>query len=99
MASTYFLLATTFEIIARGFENLFSRLDGPLHLRFILQPTVAGILAVRAGLNDARQGQSVIPWSKLFFSADSRSRLLHGIWKDTRNIFLISATLDVIYQI
>jgi hypothetical protein len=99
MDSTFLPLATIFEIFSRGFENLFARLDGPLHLRFILQPTVAGILAVRAGLRDAREGQPVIPWSELFFSAASRRKLVHGIWKDTRNVFLISATLDVIYQI
>jgi hypothetical protein len=38
------------DIFGRVWENLNARLTGPLHFRFIIQPTVATILAIRAGL-------------------------------------------------
>ena len=35
-------------------EMLIGRIEGPLTLRLVLQPTMASFLAVRAGLKDAR---------------------------------------------
>ena len=43
------------EILARLWHNITARSTGPMHLRLIVQPTVAAILAIRAGLRDARQ--------------------------------------------
>ena len=42
---------------------LIGRTDGPLTLRLIFQPTVAAILAIRAGLKDAREGRTPYLWS------------------------------------
>jgi hypothetical protein len=47
------------DIFARIWENLNARLAGPMNLRFIIQPTVATILAIGAGLRDAHQNR---PW-------------------------------------
>ena len=42
------------EIWHRYIESLFARLDGPLHFRFIVQPTMAAIFAVIDGVKDGR---------------------------------------------
>ena len=38
------------EIFARLWQNLYARVTGPMNLRLIIQPAVATILAIRAGL-------------------------------------------------
>ena len=86
------------EMIARGWENFLARPTGSLNLRFILQPTIASFLAVRAGVNDARQGRPAYLWAALT-NPVHRWQLLHGGWKDMRTPFLVAATLDAIYQI
>src|SRR5262245_54832589 len=86
------------EAIARGWENFLARPDGPLNLRFFLQPTIACVMAIRAGLKDAREGRPAYLWAVLT-NRDYRYTLLHGGWKDMRPTFFISATLDAIYQV
>ena len=46
------------EMIARGWEGLMARVGGPMTFRLILQPTMAALLALRAGLKDAREGRA-----------------------------------------
>ena len=86
------------EALQRGWENLFLRLDGPLHLRILFQPLVAGFLAVRAGLRDAREGRSAFLWS-VFTDPGQRRQLLQQGWKDVGMVFLIALLLDAIYQV
>jgi hypothetical protein len=40
------------EIFKRLWENLIGRSAGPLNFRLLIQPTVAILIAIRAGLND-----------------------------------------------
>jgi hypothetical protein len=86
------------DIVVRGWENFLARPEGPLNLRFVLQPTIATIMALRAGLKDAREGRPAYLWAA-FTSPECRSQLLHGGWKDMRTMFLISASLDAVYQV
>ena len=86
------------EAIARGWENFTARPQGPLNFRFIIQPALASIIAIRAGLKDAKAGKPAYLWTALTCSVD-RAELLHGGWKDMRVPFLIASTLDAIYQI
>ena len=44
-------------------ERFLARLTGPMHLRFIVQPIMAAILGIRAGLHDARQATPPFIWS------------------------------------
>lgn len=44
------------DMIPRGWENFTARPGGPLNLRSSLQPTIAIIMALRAGLMDAWEG-------------------------------------------
>jgi hypothetical protein len=76
------------EILARGWANLIARLDGPMHFRFIVQPLVAVLLGVRAGLRDAREPPAV-GW---------RDRVRRGT-RDLRSVLLVSVLLDAVYQV
>src|SRR5258706_13086433 len=89
---------TIVDMIVRGWENFSARPEGPINLRFIIQPLMGSILGIRAGLKDAKAGRPPFLWHALTSSAD-RAELLHGGWKDMRVPLLIAATLDAIYQI
>ena len=41
-------------MIARGWENFLARPSGSLSLRFYIQPTMASLLALRAGIQDGK---------------------------------------------
>lgn len=86
------------EMFSRGWHELIERDSGPLHFRLILQPLVACILAVRSGWKDARQGRRVFFWT-IVGEPVKRQWLLRELWKDVGKLFLVAATLDVIYQI
>lgn len=86
------------DMVARFFENLAGRLTGPLTARFLIQPTVATILAVRDGLKDARLGRPPYFWA-IFTRADERRRLLREGWKAVAKVFVVALALDVVYQI
>ena len=66
--------------------------------RFILQPTMAGIFALRAGVKDARTGQPAYFWAVLSNPAHRRDLLRDG-WKDVAKVFGIALVLDAIYQL
>jgi hypothetical protein len=86
------------DILERVWQNLGARLTGPMHLRLILQPAVATILAVRAGLRDAHQDRAPFLWAVLWNPAHRRELLRQG-WKDVGKVFILATILDVIYQL
>jgi hypothetical protein len=63
-----------------------------------LQPAVATVLAVRAGLKDAREGAPPFLWGVLSEPSHRLRLLTHG-WTHVRNLLIVATTLDVIYQI
>jgi hypothetical protein len=85
------------EVIARTVSDLVARVSGPMWFRFILQPTMAGIFAWRAGVEDARTGQPAYFWAVLSDPAHRRDLLRDG-WKDVAKVFGIALVLDAIYQ-
>jgi hypothetical protein len=80
-------------------EMLVHRVDGPMAFRFVLQPTVAMIFAIRAGLNDFRLGQSPrLLWGALVYR-DGRARELFRLaWKDVNKVFFLACVLDLAYS-
>ena len=86
------------DMIARGWDNFLARPQGSLSFRFFLQPGIAAILALRAGIKDARQERPAYLWAAIT-KPTYRSQLLHGGWKDIRVPFFVSAILDAIYQL
>jgi hypothetical protein len=85
------------EILARFWTNLIERPDGPLALRFALQPIVAMLLAVRDGVKDARDGRSPYFWTVLSNPAERGERLREGL-AATGKVMAIAIILDVAYQ-
>ena len=79
-------------------HNLTARLDGPLHFRFILQPLMSVLLAIRDGLRDAGNGDRAYLWS-IVADSDQRSALLRAGLKSVARLFLLAFGVDVIYQI
>jgi len=86
------------DIWMRIIENLGDRLSGPMKFRFILQPAMAIIFAVLAGLKDAKAGRTPYFWSLLFYP-ESRAEMLKDGWKSVGKVFVLALILDVIYQI
>jgi len=77
------------EYFAGVWEMLIGRTDGPLTFRLIFQPTVAAILAIRAGLKDARAGGTPYFWSVFTNPRDYRGLLRDG-WKDIGKVFIVA---------
>jgi hypothetical protein len=92
------IISTLLDMIVRGWDNFLARPQGALHFRFILQPVIAAILALRAGIKDARNGRPAYLWAA-FTKPAYRRQLLDGGWKEIRTPFFFSAILDSIYQL
>jgi hypothetical protein len=85
------------DLIVRLQDAITSRLHGPLKFRFILQPLMAVIFAVRAGRADARAGRPPFLWSA-FTNPEGRAALLKDGWKDISKVFVIAVVMDLVYQ-
>ena len=86
------------DALSRGWENFTARPSGTLNLRFLLQPTIAALIAARAGMRDAVVGAPPYLWAAVTDAAHRRA-LLRGGWKDLRTPFFIALILDAIYQV
>jgi hypothetical protein len=78
-------------------HNLFARLDGPLHFRFIFQPLMATILGVVDGVRDARAGHRAYFWA-LLSTPKSRGELVKKGWRSVGKICILAIILDSVYQ-
>ena len=85
------------DIWQRVVDNLFGRLDGPLHFRIILQPVMATILAIIGGIKDAKLGKPPYLWG-LFSGPEYRQEFLQDGWKHGGRIFMVAIMLELIYQ-
>ena len=86
------------EFFSSAWDQLFGRAAGPLHLRFVLQPIVAMVLGIRAGLSDARAQRPAFLWFHLSESSERRALIL-ATWKDISRLFVMSFVLDSVYQL
>ena len=86
------------ELWQRVVGNLFGRLDGPLHFRFILQPLMAVMFAVIDGVRDAKQRKAAYLWA-VAINPEHRRELLKDGWKHVGKIFIIAIILDLAYQL
>ncbi len=78
--------------------NLTDRLQGPLSLRFVLQPVVASIFGILSGLRDAKAHRPPYLWTLLVNSAHRGTMIKDG-WKSVGKVFIVALVLDVIYQV
>ena len=86
------------EMLQIRWEHLLARGAGPLHFRFFMMPTVVTILAIRAGLRDARKSQPGFVWMFLTKRSERRG-LLRSALKDIGRVLIMAMVLDTIYQI
>ena len=91
-------MSVVLEMISRGWDNFLARPNGPLNLRFYVQPTMAGLLALRAGIQDAREGRQGYLWA-MITSPGRRLQLLHEGWRGAMTPFLAAIALDSAYQL
>jgi hypothetical protein len=59
---------------------------------------VVTLLAIRAGLRDAREGQPAFLWGIISDPGRRRQRML-AAWKDIGRIFIVAIVLDTAYQL
>ncbi len=86
------------DIWLRIMENMADRISGLLHFRLLLQPVMAAIFAIIAGLKDAREGRAPYFWS-LFTDPVNRAEMLKDGWKGVGKVFVLAIVLDVVFQI
>jgi hypothetical protein len=88
------------ETLDRVWANLLARPSGPMTFRFILQPAMAAIAALRDGIKDARLGHRPYVWALIQGVHDSEGRsgrLWEGVLSTAR-ILILGVVMDVIYQ-
>jgi hypothetical protein len=85
------------EFLSRGWTDLLARPRGPYALRFVLQPLMAALLAVRDGIGDARTGRSPYFWTVLHDKGRRRERFAEAV-KATARIGALAILIDAAYQ-
>jgi hypothetical protein len=83
----------TIEAFQRIWHDLVERPTEPMKFRFILQPLMAAIVAIRDGLKDVRAGRAPYFWTAL-----GVRRLREGL-NATARIILLGIAMDAIYQV
>ena len=86
------------EELDRAWHNIVARPGGPMTFRFVLQPTMAVIAALRDGVNDARFGRAPYLFAIVRGLEGRGARLWEGI-VSTARILILGVVMDVIYQL
>jgi len=86
------------ELFNRVVNNFIERTEGPMSLRFVLQPTMSLIFAVKAAIKDAKNNTVPFLW-RFASSKDQKQEIAKEGWKDFGKIFIIGTILDIIYQL
>jgi hypothetical protein len=86
------------DLLSQTWQEIIARPDGPLAMRFYLQPLIATLFALRDGIKDAHSGRPPYFWA-LFTEPERRGELVRSGWRSVGKVFVIAIVLDVIYQI
>ena len=86
------------EFLSHGWTDLLARPRGPYGLRFVLQPLMAALLALRDGIGDARTGRSPYFWMVLHDKGRRRERFAEAL-KATARIGALAILIDAAYQL
>jgi hypothetical protein len=87
----------TLRTLQRLWHDLVEEPSGPMKFRFILQPSMAALVAIRDGYKDAQTGRSPYFWAVLRKSDERMGRLREGL-NATARVILLALALDLIYQ-
>jgi hypothetical protein len=82
----------------RAVQQLLDRAGGPLNFRLLMMPTVVTLLAIRAGLRDARESRPPFLWAILTRPAQRRE-LFRSALRDIGRVFIFALVLDTTYQL
>jgi hypothetical protein len=90
----------SFEDLDRMWKDILDRPGGPMTFRFILQPAMAAIAALRDGVNDARLGRR--PYLSAIMRGERgvegrAGRLWEGVISTAR-ILILGVVMDTVYQ-
>jgi hypothetical protein len=85
------------DVHQRLWRDIADRADGPMSLRFLLQPTMALIAALHDGIKDAQLGRDPYFWTVLNDPTQRSARLREGL-RSTARIILLGLAMDSIYQ-
>ena|SRR5690349_14640316 len=85
------------DLLPPFWDELLARTDGPLQFRFILQPVMASLLAIRDGYRDAASGRAPYLQDILRNPAGRAERLKEGFQAVTR-VMLLGIVMDAAYQ-
>jgi hypothetical protein len=89
----------TVATVERIWFQLLRRTDAPMRFRFILQPLMAAIVAIREGLKDAQTGRRPYFWTMVGGDPTKRIQRLEEGLNATARIILLGLVMDVIYQV
>ena len=78
-------------------SDLIDRLHGPFAFRFLLQPVMAALYAIRDGVRDAHEGKPAYFWS-ILSKPERRAYLIEGLHHVLR-VIILGVVMDVIYQV
>jgi SulP family sulfate permease len=85
------------EVLQRIWQNMLDRPGGSMNFRFLLQPVMATLAAMRDGIGDARTGRAPFLSTILRDPAQRKGRL-HEAVVSTARIILLGLCMDGIYQ-
>jgi hypothetical protein len=86
------------HFLRHTWEMLLERPHGPFALRLILQPLMATLIAIRAGLRDARTGRPAYGWEVIANPRERRELLREG-WHELARVFVLAVLVDLIYEV
>ena len=91
------LYGLSWEVHDRIWQNLMDRPGGPMTFRFILQPCMAAIAAIRDGFKDAKSGHPPYLWAMLSDGKRRWDLLGEGVIATAR-VLLLGIVMDAAYQ-
>lgn len=86
------------DLLTQIWAMLADRVSGPLDFRFLLQPVVAAILGIRAGIRDAHHGRPAYGW-RFVTGEGNRRDLLRDGWQDIARLYVAAVAMDVVYEL
>ena len=86
------------ENLSRLWRDILDRPGGPMTFRFILQPAMAIVAALRDGIRDARTGRRPYFWALIRGAPEGRRELLWEGILSTARIIILGVVMDTIYQ-
>jgi hypothetical protein len=86
------------EELGRVWRNIVARPGGSMTFRFVVQPAMGGVAALRDGVVDARLGRTPYLPAILRGVGGRSGRLWEGI-VSTAKILILGVVMDVVYQV